>query len=222
MEYPMHSKIIFLIFCSILVAGTIVVSGCTRAGGSTLPEVTYDSYSGIAAPSPMVTSSSSCAILPTEFPMELSDFTSRFLATELLTKPTKQSVEITVVPKDDAGIFFVYGTQSGSYSCQTPTEQGTGGQAVSGTIRGLVKDMQYYYRTCAIDGKSGETCGPERTFHTARLPGSGFTFGVQADSHPEREKTMFSSDLYRQTLQNVVHDNPDFISLLGTTSASIL
>gem|GEM_PF-4444971 len=48
----MHSKIILLIFCNILVAGTIVVSGCTRAGGLTLPGVTYDSYSGIAVPSP--------------------------------------------------------------------------------------------------------------------------------------------------------------------------
>lgn len=42
-----------------------------------------------------------------------------------------------------------------------------------------------------------------------------FSFGIQGDSHPERVGKMFSSDLYKTTLQNVAKLNPAFYFLLG-------
>lgn len=77
-------------------------------------------------------------------------------------------------------------------------------------------DSQYYYRTCfKAAGSTGYQCGPEHTFHTQRLQESTFTFGIQADSHPERDKQMFNSALYSQTMSNVAKDQPDFYITLG-------
>lgn len=42
-----------------------------------------------------------------------------------------------------------------------------------------------------------------------------FSFGVQGDSHPEREGKMFSSELYKANLQNVVNTKPNFYFLMG-------
>ncbi|MGL4229360.1 MAG: metallophosphoesterase family protein, partial [Tannerellaceae bacterium] len=51
-----------------------------------------------------------------------------------------------------------------------------------------------------------------------REVGESFVFGVQGDSHPERSGKMFSADLYRVNMQNVVANNPDFYFLLGDDS----
>jgi hypothetical protein len=66
-----------------------------------------------------------------------------------------------------------------------------------------------------VAGSAGYQCGPEHTFNTQRLPGSTFTFGIQADSHPERDNQMFNSALYDQTMSNVAKDQPDFYISLG-------
>ena len=50
---------------------------------------------------------------------------------------------------------------------------------------------------------------------TQRAPGSTFTFAAQGDSHPEREKSMFSADLYSRTLKAVAADRPDFYFTSG-------
>jgi len=42
-----------------------------------------------------------------------------------------------------------------------------------------------------------------------------FSFGIQGDSHPERAGKMFSSELYKITLQNVTKANPAFYFLMG-------
>ena len=42
-----------------------------------------------------------------------------------------------------------------------------------------------------------------------------FSFGVQGDSHPEREGKMFSSELYKTNLRNVVNAKPNFYLLMG-------
>lgn len=42
-----------------------------------------------------------------------------------------------------------------------------------------------------------------------------FSFGIQGDSHPERVGKMFSSELYKTTLQNVAKANPAFYFLMG-------
>jgi hypothetical protein len=49
----------------------------------------------------------------------------------------------------------------------------------------------------------------------ARPPGSKFTFALQGDSHPQRERSQFNPDLYRRTLQTAAADQPDFCLAIG-------
>ena len=206
---------ILLFFCSMLVTGIIVCSGCTQnvdcspAKSSSIIAVTSVSVQDLP-------STSSCTLLITNAAMESPDFTTHFIATELLTKPTDQSVTVSMVPKDNSEIFFAYGTSQNSYTCRTPAVQAAAGSPLNSTISGLVPDTGYYYRTCIEpSGTAGQVCGPEHSFHTARSAGTTFTFSVQADSHPEREKSMFNAGLYGQTMENIAHDDPDFFITLG-------
>ena len=145
-----------------------------------------------------------------------SDFAAHFLATELLTRPTNHSVMVSLVPREDLEISFTYGTISDSYQNQTPVTYAAAHSPVNVTLSGLLPDTKYYYRTrYRTPGSSGYSEGPEHTFQTQRSPGDTFTFGVQADSHPERVNKMFDDALYQQTLQNAATVQPDFYLTLG-------
>jgi hypothetical protein len=58
------------------------------------------------------------------------------------------------------------------------------------------------------------TAGSTGHFHTARPPGSSFTFTIQADSHLD---TGCRRDYYDNCLQNQLADRPDFTLDLGDT-----
>jgi hypothetical protein len=205
-----------LLLYSLLLVILLASAGCTWNPHQDLPAQPPALSVGASVLSPAGTSPSTCTNPLTASVTESPDYTSHFLATELLTKPEDHTVTVSIVPKDTISFFVVYGTSPGSYSCQIPTVKGAAGLPVNSTITGLAPDTLYYYRTCiTTSDSSGPVCGPEHTFHTQRSSGSSFTFGVQADSHPEREKTLFSRDLYRQTLQNVAGDRLDFYITLG-------
>lgn len=202
---------LLLPLCCFLVMGMVFFAGCTSektsASPATIPAITTPVSRAI---SPVCTSPLSGKT------GDSPDFGSHFTATELLTRPTGDSVTVSLVPKEALEILLEYGTSPGSLSCQTPAVPAKPGLPVNVTITGLTPDMQNYYRTCyKMAGSAGYQCGPEHTFHTSRLPGSTFTFGIQADSHPERDKQMFNSALYAQTMSNVAKDQPDFYITLG-------
>ena len=52
-------------------------------------------------------------------------------------------------------------------------------------------------------------------FSTQKKYGGTFSFGVQGDSHPEREGKMFNPLLYLQTLDSVSQRRPDFYFMMG-------
>jgi hypothetical protein len=193
-------------FC-LLVLGAVLLAGCMEAAPAKVHPVTpaageSDSVSGTIPLS---------GTLP-----DSPDFSTHFQATEILTRPTDHSVTVSIVPEEDVSIFFAYGGSSGSPSCRTAAVPGQAGEPLNITITGLLPDSSCAYRTCIeAHGTTGLTCGPEHPFHTQRSPGSTFTFGIQADSHPERPGTMFDSALYEQTLRNVAEDRPDFYLTLG-------
>ena len=83
------------------------------------------------------------------------------------------------------------------------------------TVDGLSANTRYFYRLVFTPsgGSAGSTT--ERSFHTARTPGSTFVFGLQGDSHPERVRQQFDSTLYVRTLQAAANDQPDFYVMLG-------
>ena len=196
--------------------GTVLLAGCSLKDNRTLQAtttittpVTAGSHSG----GPVT---SSCTAPATVKPGESPDFGSHFIATELLTRPTSTSVTVSMVPKVPLELYFLYGRSPGDYTCQTPAVPANGGSALNVTLQGLLPGTQYYYRACFKEpGSTGYQSGPEHMFQTQRSPGSTFTFGIQADSHPEREKQMFNSALYHQTMDNVAEDQPDFYITLG-------
>ena len=207
----MTGKKSLLMFCCILVVGTVLLAGCTDTEGR-----------GMTPAAPVMTPGTggslfpTCPIPATGKPGESPDFGAHFTATELLTRPSSTSVTVSLVPDVNLEIYILYGTSPGDYSCQTSAVPAKAGSALNVTIQGLLPDTYYYYRTCFKEpGSAGYQCGTEHSFHTQRSPGSTFTFGIQADSHPEREKQMFNSALYDQTMDNVAKDPPDFYITLG-------
>lgn len=60
----------------------------------------------------------------------------------------------------------------------------------------------------------------EHHFRTQRAPGSTFTFTIVSDSHLGQYggQTTDELALYKQTLQNIEQDNPDFHIDLGDTN----
>ena len=73
-------------------------------------------------------------------------------------------------------------------------------------------NTQYSYQL-----QLARTNSKELTFHTARPPGSSFTFTVTADSHLDEHT---DPSLYQRTLANALADAPDFHIDLGDTFMS--
>ena len=173
--------------------GALAIAGCGRASSPASP----------ALP-PVVT-----PVLPTGGPA--------FLGNLVLGSPTTTTIRANVfAPTQGGTVFIAYGSAAGSYTRQTASVPLLPATPVELTLEGLSADTQYYYRLAfQASGQSGGSATAEASFHTARAPGSSFTFCIQGDSHPEREKTQFDAGLYARTLQTAAADRPDFHLCIG-------
>jgi phosphodiesterase/alkaline phosphatase D-like protein len=137
--------------------------------------------------------------------------------TEILGRPTDHSATVSARPDRDVDLYFEYGRAPGSYGSVTATARATAGQPVELVLEGLARDTRYYYRVRhrAAGSADAYATGAEHSVVTQRAAGSTFTFAAQGDSHPEREKSMFSPDLYGRTLKAVAADRPDFYLTSG-------
>ena len=138
-------------------------------------------------------------------------------ASVLLGAPTANSIVIKLFSTDQKGTVSVsYGTASGSYpNVTSPIALIPGGISTEFNLGGLTADTQYYYKINFTPyGGSGIVQTPEYRFRTARNPGSSFSFVVQADPHWDKNTDPY---LLRQTLQNMVADQPDFMLDMGDT-----
>ena len=131
----------------------------------------------------------------------------------ILARPEKNSITLSVLAYQDMEGFVAYGTQAGAYTKQTPVQQFKKGAPVELVMSGLQANTRYYYQfRSRTPGAEQFTDSPEYTFHTARPPGSSFTFTLTADAHLDEHT---SPDVYRQTLANIRADKPDFHIDLG-------
>jgi uncharacterized protein (TIGR03437 family) len=138
--------------------------------------------------------------------------------TLILGQPTDRSITVSTRSDTALEIHFEYGLKPGVYDRQSRAAVLTADPYAAGffvsqtVISGLDPDAAYFYRLQwrAAASSGSFTAGQEYSFHTQRRPGSAFVFCVQGDSHPEREKTMFNSSLYSQTLKAVAREQPDF------------
>lgn len=135
----------------------------------------------------------------------------------VLGSPSDTSIKASVFSSSQSGkIQIRYGTTPGVYSVQTEQKELVANQASELTLTGLKPDTRYYYRLDYI-AANGVGSGPsiEYSFQSARSPGQSFTFALQGDSHPERERSQFDSALYTRTLETAANDRPDFYLLMG-------
>lgn len=145
-------------------------------------------------------------------PPEPTGTTGSFSGTIVLGSPTGDSIRANVYSPDQSGtVWLGYGTSPGVYDRQSATGHLLAGTPLELVMDGLDTDQQYFYRLNfqgPTDSQAGST--DEYAFHSARAPGSAFTFTVQGDSHPERTNTQFDGVLYTRTLQTAAADHPDF------------
>ncbi|MCX6223397.1 MAG: metallophosphoesterase [Bacteroidia bacterium] len=136
--------------------------------------------------------------------------------TEILGRPTGNSVTMSILFDRAVEVYWEYGTSPGSYSLSTPVFVALKDSALEADLTNLVPDKKYYYRTRyrASGSAAPFLAGTEHTFQTPRPPGSTFTFAVEADPHLDANSI---PDAYALTLQNILAANPDFLLDLGDT-----
>ena len=131
----------------------------------------------------------------------------------ILARPESHSITISALAYRDLEACIVYGTQSGTCTNQTPLQILKAGTPVEFVLAALQTGTKYFYRFCwRSAGVTPFTNSAESSFHTARAPGSSFTFTMTADAHLDEHT---SAEVYQQTLANIRADAPDFHIDLG-------
>ncbi len=138
------------------------------------------------------------------------------IATELLGRPTANSITLNVVTGYATDAYVKYGTNSGIYTDSTTAQSFADTSPVVILISGLTGNTKYYYRLCyRSSGSAAYTVRDELTFVTARTPGSTYCFTITADSHLYDKKGV--PDIMDSTMVNMAKENPDFLLDLGDT-----
>ena len=136
----------------------------------------------------------------------------------LLGRPTDTSIAVSVLASNDLQVYLEYGTQSGVYTGQTATTAVSNAVPTHLTLSSLTPNQRYYYRLrYSATGGAPFSASPERTFVTQRARGSTFTFDIEADPHYRDTNSTVDPALWRQTLTNILADQPDFLIDLGDT-----
>ncbi len=134
----------------------------------------------------------------------------------VLGSPTNNSVTASIILDKDAEGYIEYSAESGKYKNKTSVFKAESHDPVEIIITGLLPNSQYYYRlNYRKAGEKNYTATAESWFATQKNPSTSFSFGVQGDSHPEREGKMFHPELYRQTLSHAALSKPDFYFMMG-------
>ncbi len=134
--------------------------------------------------------------------------------TEILGRPTDNSITVSVLFDQATDLYIEYGAVSGVYTSSTTQITNVAGTPDEIDLTGLNADTKYYYRTrYRASGGGTFLAGTEHSFYTQRAVGSTFSFDVEADVHLCDKKG--ARGLYRITLANEAADNPDFMLDLG-------
>ena len=132
----------------------------------------------------------------------------------ILGRATARAVTASVLLYENGQAYIEY-KKSGAPPGKTAIHTLSAGEPAEILIDALDADTAYTFKIFYRHGNSGEfSASDEKSFHTARAPGSTFTFAVQADSHLDSNSNL---DVYAQTLNNMRATNPDFLIDLGDT-----
>ena len=137
------------------------------------------------------------------------------VAQELLGRPTDTAVTVNAAAVKDLEAYYEYGTDPGSYSGRTASIRLPAGEPVQALIGDLEPNSRYHYRMrYRQPGAASFEARAERSFHTARPPGSSFTFVVEFDPHMMETN---DPEAFKLSLAKMPADNPDFMLDLGDT-----
>jgi predicted phosphodiesterase len=106
-----------------------------------------------------------------------------------VSKVTGTSAVLVVKSDVTSNVIVEYGQVSGIY---TATAAGNGAARHELSLVGLSPSSTVYYRVTIIDAAAPSTSVtlPEKSFHTARAPGEGFSFAVAGDNRPAGDTTV--------------------------------
>ena len=142
--------------------------------------------------------------------------TTAFVTSSILSRPTDNSVTLTVVPKKGLQLFYEYGTASSNYTFSCDVKTTAANVPVKTLINSLSPNTRYFYRIRYKDTSAARfEAGDEYTFITQRFKGSTYVFGIIADSHLYDKKGIPS--MMKVTMQNLANARPDFVLDLGDT-----
>ena len=130
----------------------------------------------------------------------------------ILSRPEDHSIVVSIQAYRDMAGSIRYGTQPDALTNQTPRIDMTIGGPVIFKLTKLSQDTRYIAEFCAQSGPTLTTNTSRFQFHTARPPGSTFTFTMTADVHLDEHT---SAQVYEQSLANIRADAPDFHIDLG-------
>ena len=132
----------------------------------------------------------------------------------ILGSPSDSSIRVNTLADAGTRLVVNYGEDPTNLNNQTPVQTSVNGEPIVTELGGLEPDTTYYYAV-GLSTSGDFIAGPTEKFVTARNKGTEFRFGVQGDSHPEREGQMFDPTLYQQNLTNASAAKLDFYMMMG-------
>lgn len=134
----------------------------------------------------------------------------------IVGRPTGNSVVLSVFSAKESEAYIQYGAAPETFNARSDTKKLQAGVPLEFELRNLAPNTKYSYTLFTRAAASPDSrAAAEGHFQTQRPPGSSFVFGVQGDSHPEREGKMYDPALYGITLRKVAGEDPDFYITLG-------
>lgn len=154
---------------------------------------------------------------------------AEFVMEETLSNPQLDSMDVSMVPKEDIDIYIEYGKKSGKYLGTTPVKTVMAGERVTFKLDRLNPGKRYFYRTnCKDVNETDFGVREEYTFRTLRdRDDTGkVTFVAMADSHyyglysrgnrngvcvpggVPNQRAIDGMDLHKQTLANIKTFSP--------------
>jgi len=133
----------------------------------------------------------------------------------LLARPTATRVTASVLFFSDGEAVMEFKSDAAATWSRTETWPLNSGVPREIVLDGLTPNASHRYRLLTRQRDAEDfTVRAEHSFHTARPPGSPFTFTVTADTHLDFG---ISLERHRQSLSNVLSNQPDFHIDLGDT-----
>lgn len=150
-----------------------------------------------------------------------SKLTSSFDTTEythfnvILGQARDTSITVNLLVNEDSLIYCEYGLDPDNLFNHSTQINATAKTPIELSLSNLMVNTQYYYRIIQQTDEAEIHYGNLSRFHTQRDINQTFSFGVQGDSHPERNAALYNKELYQQHINNIAENQPDLFFMLG-------